>query len=160
MNKNILAAAALALFAAAPAAAQRGLNNLASVATLEGRCELLVVGGTDVTAQCAGHLINSAHTDGRSGFSFFTPGRMVDFVGADSAYVGDRATLHVDTILVARTNTEVLPPPHSIRARGECTYTNPFAGISTIICAADTAEGAFRVRFRSNGDPPGGGRRK
>ena len=145
---------------ATPAAAQNGLDNLASVATLEGTCEQLVVRGEDVTAQCAGHLINTSHTDGRSGFDFLTPGRIVDFVGQDGAAVGDSATLHVDTILIARADSQAPARPESIPARGTCTYTNPYAGVSTIVCAAETAEGAFRARFRSNGQPPGGTRAK
>ena len=157
---GLIASAALTLLAATPTTAQNGLDNLASVATLEGTCEQLVVAGRDVAAECAGHLINSAHTDGRSGFSFFAAGRVVDFVGADSAYVGNSATLHVDTILIAHAQGPTPPRPENMPARGTCTYTNPYAGVATILCAADTAQGPFRVRFRSNGNPPGGGRVK
>lgn len=158
--KQLHAAALAVAFLAAPAAAQNGLDNLAAVATLNGSCEQLVVRGQDLTAQCAGHLINNAHTDGRSGFNFFIGDRVIDFVGNDSAFVGDHATLHVDTILVTRTDAGTTPRPENILARGECTYTNPFAGVATIICAATTAQGDFRVRFRSDGNPPGGGRVK
>jgi len=151
---------ACALLAAPPAAAaQGGLDNLASLATMTGTCASLVVRGADVTNACEGRVLNSAHTDGRSGFAFIQ-GRsaIVSFAGQDSAAIGDRATLHVDMVLVARTDSGAAPKPEILRATGECTYTNPYIGVSTIICRAATSEGAFSATFRSDGRPPEGQR--
>ena len=156
-----LTIAAALLAAASPGFPQGGLDNLASVVTLDGRCVELVVRGADASADCAGHLINSAHTDGRSGFTFFRVGReAIDFAGQDSAAVGDSATLHVDMIVIARTDTAGPPRPQTIAARGECTYTTPYIGVATIRCTAATAQGRFSVLFRSDGRPPAGGRVK
>jgi hypothetical protein len=151
-----LALAAAALVPARPALAQNGLDNLAAVATLRGECVRLVVRGR--TQPCGAQIINSAHTDGRSGFSFFTDGEVVDFAGQDSAAVGDRATLHVDTMILARTDTPGPPRPQTISAHGTCTYTNPYAGVATIACNAITPQGEFSALFRSDGHPPSGQR--
>jgi hypothetical protein len=144
---------AACLLPASSAAAQGGLDNLASVATLRGRCVRLVVRGAEARP-CGAQIINTAHTDGRSGFSFFTDGEVIDFAGQDSAAVGDRATLEVDTMIVARTDTRGPLRPRTISARGTCTYTNPYAGVATITCTAVTSEGEFSALFRSDGNPP------
>jgi hypothetical protein len=154
---NPLPSLLVLIFLATPAAAQNGLDNLASVVTLSGTCEAFVARGADRTALCTGHVINSAHSDGRSGFTFVVGGEAIDFAGDDSAAVGDRAVLHVDTMIVARTDAAGPPRPEIIRARGECSYTNPYAGISRIDCTATTDQGEFRVRFHSDGTPPSGG---
>ena len=159
LRKAAALAFATALLPAGPAPAQGGLDNLASVAILRGQCVSLVVRGA-AGRPCGAQILNSAHSDGRSGFSFFTDGEVVDFVGQDSAAVGDRATLQVDTKIVARTDTHGPLRPHLIRASGTCTYTNPYAGVATITCTAATPEGEFSALFRSDGNPPGGGRVK
>jgi hypothetical protein len=148
------ALAAGAMLAAAPAASQGGLDNLATVAIMHGTCERLVVRGADHSRGCDGRIINSAHTDGRSGFAFIDSGAVLSFAGQDSAAVGDRATLHVDQVLVSRTDSGKPPTPENIPASGTCEYTNPYAGVSTITCAATTGQGAFGAAFRSDGRPP------
>jgi hypothetical protein len=150
-----LALIAGVLFAASPASSQNGLDNLSSVATMNGACERLVVRGADITSQCQGHVINSAHTDGRSGFAFFQAGSaVISFAGQDSAAVGDRATLHVDMVLIAAADSAQVPKPEVIPASGACEYTNPYAGVSTVTCTATTSQGEFRALFRSDGREP------
>ena len=150
---SALAVAALLLPAGA-APAQNGLDNLVGIATMTGSCERMALPDRDLTRECAGRIGNSVHGDGRSGFAFFTDRAVISFAGQDSAAIGDRATLHVDEVIISRTDTGATPRPQVIRATGACIYTNPYAGVSTITCDAAAREGRYSARFRSDGRPP------
>ena len=150
-------AAALALAAllpTSPASAQGGLDNLVAIATMSGTCERLALPDRDLTRECAGRIGNSIHGDGRSGFAFFSGHAVISFAGQDSAAVGDRATLHVDEILITRTDPGSAPRPEIISAAGTCIYTNPYAGVATITCEAAARQGRYSAHFRSDGRPP------
>ena len=151
-----LAVALLAatLLPASPAPAQSGLDNLVAIAGMTGTCERLALPDRDLTGTCEGRILNSAHSDGRSGFAFFSAHAVISFAGQDSAAVGDRATLHVDEILISRTDTGATPRPEIIPATGTCEYTNPYAGVSTVTCDAAGRQGHYSGHFRSDGHPP------
>jgi hypothetical protein len=77
---------------------------------------------------------------------------MVSFYGLDSKAVGDKAVLHVDTILV--TPEGPAPVARRKRATGRCTYTNPYAGPSHIQCSAKAEGKSYEALFVSDGTPP------
>ena len=109
--------------------------------------------GLDQTEAIAvgAQLINIAYVSGESSFMIAVgDGNMVSFFGRDSTAVGNAAT-----IAISRITATFGDDTTSLSARGQCRYTNPYAGVSTVTCNATTARGLrYSLVFRSDGNPP------
>jgi len=140
--------------AMAPAAADRpDLSRIASTTTLQGTCQKLVLpGGGDNTARCAGKIAHIAYRDGRSSFRIAVAGSiLIGFYGNEGTAIGDTATLAVTRILVT--------PPFArgadvLEAEGECRFTDPGAGPVHIECKATRPGEVYELLFASDGNPP------
>ena len=127
---------------------------MSALATVEGKCEQLVIGGEDLTSICKGVILNTAYKSGRTGFLFVATNKaIVTFSGVDSPAVGDEASSRLDGIILSRLSQDK-PNPVGIPARGACLYGNPYRGPARITCTAETDQGPFRASFLSDGKPP------
>lgn len=144
---------ALSLTAPAPAEAQ-DLSRIASIATMQGSCQKLILpGGGDQTAKCVGKILNVAYRDNRSSFRVAVgEALLVGFYGEDQAAVGDSATLVVSKVIVTLMGSN---KTDALDATGECRYTNPYAGPGHVDCKATSKNGeVFELSFVSDGKPP------
>lgn len=127
---------------------------LTGFASLNGRCErLLVPKGIGPSKRCAGKLLNTSYSNGRSGFYFVTDsGLTVTFTGLghDQVKLGkDRATQPIDGVIVTSKGKTT-----QFKAVGECKFSNPNNGPAPVNCRATTERGNFEARFMSDGRPP------
>ena len=122
-----------------------------NIATLNGSCQSLVVANDNHNDVCGSRLINVAYVNGDSSFMIAVgDGNMVSFYGRDSSAVGNAAT-----IAISRITASFGDETTSDTARGQCRYTNPYAGMSTVTCSATTSRGLrYSLTFRSDGNPP------
>jgi hypothetical protein len=125
----------------------------ATLAMFSGSCLKLTSPQADLTANCAGNVLNLTYPAGRSQFSPILNNRDMPFIlgGVDSHAAGDIAVLAIDYVITDPGDT-VRKVRHP--AKGTCRYSNPYAGPSTIECKADTDQGAYEFKFRSDGKPP------
>ena len=147
-------AAMAAAFVAIPSSsrAQEQID-IATVAHLGGECRKLVIGDTDASAHCEPKVVNVAYDTGKSSFQFVARGKaVIGFFGTDNRAKGDEAVLDVEKITL---NLLMGTPSTSDDAKGSCTYTNPYAGRSTIRCKAVVTRGqTFEASFVSDGKEP------
>ncbi|MFA5965693.1 MAG: hypothetical protein WC804_16880 [Sphingomonas sp.] len=140
------------LLACASGAAAQNPGNVANLATMTGRCTTLIMPEGDMTAHCTGKLINTAYRDNHSNFMAVRDDAVViSFFGADHAASGDVAMLDVTRVTISRGAGS---KSRSINARGQCRYTNPFAGPSHVDCQAMADGKVYRLSFLSDGNPP------
>lgn len=146
---------AFAIFAVSfvPALVAAGeLDNLATLATMDGTCHKLVIGGADATALCEPKVLNAAYKNGKSSFTFVAGDKaVVGFYGSDSRAQGNKAVLQVEAITL---NLMMGRPSTMEAATGTCSYTNPYAGPSLIQCSAISSDMTFSANFVSNGEEP------
>lgn len=121
-----------------------------TIATLNGTCQSLIVADDNHNDVCGSQLANVAYRNGESNFMVdIGNGNRVSFFGQDSAAVDGAAVITLSRVTVAL-GREM----NSYVARGQCRYTNPYAGVSTVVCNA-TADGhRYHLTFRSDGRPP------
>ena len=139
------------LLAASAPSEQSVADRIDNIATLGGQCQSLVVANDNHNDVCGAQLINIAYVSGESSFMIAVgDGNMVSFFGRDSTAVGNAAT-----IAISRITATFGDDTTSLSARGQCRYTNPYAGVSTVTCNATTARGLrYSLVFRSDGNPP------
>lgn len=126
---------------------------LIGLMALHGSCKTLVVQGKDRTSDCAGKLINMSYNSGRTGFYFVTnDGAVFTFSGE-----GDKQIKIDENNVVSPVDMLILPvngKPESLKAVGECRYTNPYNGPSPVTCHAETAFGSYDGSFLTDGAQP------
>lgn len=126
---------------------------LPTLATVNGTCERLVIGGRDVTAQCTGTLLNTSYATGRVGFYFVTrDGAALTFTGMGSSQIKpdpDTALQPVDGVIFGFDGRF-----DRSKAVGTCRFTNPYARPGTVNCRAETQDGVFAAEFVTDGKPP------
>jgi hypothetical protein len=115
---------------------------------INGTCNRLLSPEGDQTAECDKELINVAFPSGNSSFIATTRKGGVSFRGRDSAAKGDVATIRLTSVILT---TDLSTPPVEIKAKGQCTYTNPNKGPIHVDCSADTANGKYELSFVSDG---------
>lgn len=128
---------------------------LSSIAMMNGRCTGLMFGGKDGSRVCGPKVVNTVYRDGRTGFTFVVGDiAVVTFSGSASQVkdTADIATQPLDKVIFTLTGTGT--PPNALKAAGVCTFSNPYAGVSTIDCTAHTSSGIFRASFVSDGKEP------
>ena len=132
--------------------AAQNLDNLASLATMSGKCHKLVIGGADASALCKAMVTNAAYKTGKSSFTFVAgESAIVGFFGADSRAEGNKAVLKVEQITL---NLMMGTPSTMAPANGTCTYTNPYAGPSLVQCSAVSGGKTYSATFVSDGRSP------
>jgi hypothetical protein len=131
------------------------------VATMNGHCTRLIFGGHDATPACDPIVTNSFHKDSRTGFTFTVGasavGAVITFSGMGQQQVKDTAnvvTQPLDTVIFTLIIGTGTLPPNEAKAAGICTYSNPYAGPSTVTCTAHTSDGVFEASFISDGKEP------
>lgn len=140
------------LFGMPTAVAAQNLDNLASLATMGGKCHKLVIGGADASARCNPMIVNTSYKTGKSSFAFVAgESAIVGFFGTDSRAVGDKAVLRVEQITL---NLMMGTPSTMAPATGTCTYTNPYAGPSLVQCSAVSGGKTYLATFVSDGRAP------
>lgn len=130
-----------------------GLDNLASLTTMDGACHELIAAGQDFGAACRPQVINAAYRTGMSSFAFMVAdSAIVSFFGADSPMDGDKAVMKVTKVGL---NLLMGDPPPMHDATGTCLYTNPYAGPALVKCEATLRDGSkFRATFVTDGSEP------
>jgi hypothetical protein len=146
-----VALATVTLVAVAPAGAQN-LDNVAAIATMQGKCVRLVTPDGDLTVRCGRQIINTTYRDNHSSFMIpIDKDIVMSFWGEDHAAIDDRAVMTVRKITTAQTG-HGKPMPQD--ADGQCSYTNPYAGPSHIDCTATVAGKTYAFSFVSDGQAP------
>ncbi len=141
---------------AKPEKAPTGLAGLEYLATMDGQCSRLVLGGKDASSACEPHVLNEVFKSGRVGFTFVAKdGTVVSFSGQGPKQVKldpDTVSQPLDTVILTQAGAKT--PPAAAKGTGACTYTNPMKGPSHINCSARTEHGQFEAVFVSDGQPP------
>ena len=120
-----------------------------NVFVLHGTCSRLTTPDGDQTSSCGNDLTNTAFSSGNSSFiATIKDKASVSFRGRDSAARGDVATIKLDTVILTGTDVSQIT---SIKARGQCTYTNPNKGPVHVECEASTPRGKYELSFVSDG---------
>lgn len=120
-----------------------------NVFVLHGTCSRLMTPDGDQTSSCGSDLTNMAFSSGNSSFiATVTDKGSVSFRGRDSAAQGDLATIKLDTIILTGADVSNIT---SIKARGQCTYTNPNKWPVRVECEASTPRGKYELSFVSDG---------
>jgi hypothetical protein len=123
---------------------------------LNGNCIEVKMPNLSSATSCS-KAINVIHSTGRSGFYFVLANDMViTFSGAGSRNErgGNTDTQLVDLILVNKGGANA-SRPDEVKAKGACTFSNPFRGIPTNIkCTAQTELGLFQISFAHDGSAP------
>jgi hypothetical protein len=130
--------------------------NLQNMAMSTGTCERLVVDGRDFTSGCAGKIIQSIYDDGRTGWYLMVgdKGTVVTLSGMSGAKPdADSQIQDLDSLIL---NLGVKNAPSSKEAiSGQCLYSNPNNGPTSITCVAKNNQAAVSVlEFRTDGRPP------
>ena len=150
-GRYVLALGLLAMGSTATAQTdfEKMLSNVRTF-NINGTCNRLVTPEGDQTQICDAQLLNMAFPSGNSSFIATMKDKGgISFRGRDSAAAGDIATIKLDTIIL--TGKDLSSPPVTIKAKGECTYTNPNKGPIHVDCSADTARGKYELSFVSDG---------
>lgn len=126
---------------ASPARAQ-------TVLRLEGTCQRLVIDGRDLSASCAGTLVNGVSGD-RTRFDFADgDGRILSFSGNGARQDATEETdplQPINLVLVGRSDGRSGTPTLAI---GACRFSTPEPGRTAITCEAGAADGrAFAGTF-------------
>jgi hypothetical protein len=129
-------------------------ESVQAVLILSGECTSLELAGRAAPG-CVGTLTNSTYSTGRSSFMFLAGDvALVSFSGmsGDDLRQGDSIVQPLDlvTFRVLGAGINAMPT----KAIGTCRHTNPFAGVATINCTAETKAGRFSATFRTDGEPP------
>ncbi|MDH4743191.1 hypothetical protein OMP43_04080 [Sphingomonas sp. CBMAI 2297] len=137
----------------APPAGTPGFEDMLagqSVLKMNGACNRLTTPEGDRTPECDKQLINIAFASGNSTFLATMEGKgSISFRGRDSAARGDVATIALRSVIL--TGTDLSSPPVEIKAKGQCTYTNPHKGPIQVECSANTAKGKYELSYVSDG---------
>jgi hypothetical protein len=116
---------------------------------LTGTCKRLLTPEGDQTRLCDPEVINLVLRSGNSSFIATTKGKGgISFRGKDSPAKGDVASLKVFMILLSGNGPT---PAIEVKAKGQCTYTNPNKGPVNVECLAKTSKGAYQLSFVSDG---------
>lgn len=146
----ILTLLAMTITAQFPLRAQN-LDNLAILATMNGKCHKLIIGDADASEICEDVVTNAAYKTGRSSFQFVAENKVVGFYGTDNPAKDDQAVLKVERVTL---NLMMGMPSTSAPASGTCTYSSPYAGPSLIQCTAISLGKTFSATFVSDGQEP------
>ena len=151
-RRSALVVGGLAAALLASSASLSAKDELATIAVLTGECSKLVVAGVDHSAICEGVIANFAYRSGHSSFQFAaTHVVAIGFYGTDHAAQGDESFITVEKISINRLKGE---PSIMVPASGKCTYTNPYAGPSRLLCSAISDGKAYSATFVSDGGEP------
>lgn len=151
-----LIAASLMLASASGPTVARAALGLDYIATMDGQCSRLLVGGKDASKACGPKVLNTVYKTGRVAFTFVAGDlATVTFGGMGQQQVKDSADVAsqpLDNVVFTLIGTGTAP--NKVKAAGVCTYSNPYVGPSRITCSAHTAQGVFAGSFVSNGRTP------
>jgi hypothetical protein len=125
------------------------------VATLNGRCDQLIVAGAPIPQINANRTSPTSCSRTTGSISSFSPGALttVRFGGLRTrlAKTGENtASQPVDQLMF----TSDAPAPQHLPATGACTYSNPDDGPSDITCSVHRARGEFKAEFVTDGQAP------
>lgn len=139
LSRSCLALACAALVPALP-----GPARAQTVLRLEGTCQRLVIDGRDLSASCAGTLVNAV-SGNRTRFDFAAgDGRTLSFGGNGARQDATEETdplQPINLVLIDRSGTPTL-------AIGACRFSTPQPGRTAITCEASAADGrAFAGTF-------------
>ena len=128
-------------------------DGLRALSFFAGKCERLIIAGTDRTSSCETKMISSEFADTRSGFYFvLSEGPVLSFNGLRDAQRNPDSRTEVqriDTIIYGHRGNE-----EKSQAVGTCEFGNPLSGPIRINCAATTSRGSYQGTFISDGKPP------
>lgn len=136
-------------------ASAQGLNDLTAMAAVTGKCERLVMAGTDMSEHCNSKIIQSIYSTGRTGFTILVgdKGTAVTFSGMEGAKPDANSQLQTIDKVILNLNIEGVAPSIT-SATGSCSYGNPYLGPVTISCNATSGKDAFLLEFRTDGSEP------
>ena len=143
-----LSRSCLALACVASVVAPASLARAQTVLRLAGICQKLVIDGGDLSASCAGTLVNAV-SGGRTRFDFTAgDGRTVSFSGNGAQQERTEETdplQPINLVLVGSPGGQSGAPTLAI---GACRFSTPEPGRTAIICEASAADGrAFAGTF-------------
>ena len=134
-----------------PAHARPKQDQIESLAFESGTCKTLVTLSKDLTDVCGAKLVNTTWRSGRAGFYFVTTtGIAVTFSGMGDGQIHpnpDVAIQPVDLLIFGKDH-------ETQKAVGSCRFSNPFHGVATVDCEAQTAVGEFKASFVTDGNEP------
>ena len=148
MNRYTILTAGALVIASGSAFAANG----PTIGAMDGQCIALIA--FDSATACDTKIVNMEFPNGRNGFLFFTSDKkvVVSFFGDGHKQLhpdADTAVQPVDHV-----NITIEGQLQQIDGAGACRFTNPFKGVATVSCTADTVAGKFGGEFRSNGRAP------
>lgn len=133
-SRVALACAIVALALSSPARSQTALH-------LEGTCRKLVIDGRDLSASCAGTLVNRVSRD-RTSFDFAAgDGRSVSFSGNGAPQEATEETDPLQPINLVLVDAPAGQPGTPTLAIGACWFSSPQPGRTAITCEARAADG-------------------
>lgn len=119
--------------------------------TIEGQCEKLALGQSDLTPTCGESLMQIVYDDGRVGLYAFAGGQIFAFSGTDEEMVNGEIRQDLDKVILGKSQTDV----RDVRVQGTCLYENPFAGVARFECDAIAKDNTtFSLIFITNGAEP------
>ncbi|WP_431310989.1 hypothetical protein [Methylobacterium nigriterrae] len=146
-------AVALALLPPGPARAQQ------AAVKLEGTCSRLVIAGQDVSATCAGTLMNLVARS-RTSFDFAsTDGQTLSFsgTGAQQERTEETDPLQPISLVIPGKKAPEGVVQNPVLAVGSCRFSTPAPGKTEIACEANSAErGTFAGTFVTAAKPASG----
>lgn len=140
----------------ASVAQAQDLTNLTGIASLTGTCERIVMAGHDFSQGCAGKIMQSTYSTGRTGFYVMLGenGTTATFSGIQGAKPDPDSQLQSVDKVIFNLGIEGVPPTTK-ETTGSCAYSNPYKGPMTISCSAvDSDGGAYLLQFRTDGSEP------
>ncbi len=148
----VLSLATISCAASLPAHAA----NLENMAFMTGTCERLVVDGKDFASRCGAKIIQSIYDDGRTRWylTIGDDGAVATFSGTSGAKPdADSQIQDLDSVVL---NLGVkTAPPTTEAISGQCLYSNPYNGPTSVTCIAKNKNGDVSVlEFRTDGQPP------
>jgi hypothetical protein len=151
--------AAVLIFVAssgAPCLPATAADRLENLGLMTGTCERLVIDGKDLTGDCAGKIIQSIYDDGRTGWYMMIgdKGAVVTLSGMSGAKPdADSQLQDLDSVIWGGAAKGA--PAKTETITGQCLYSNPNNGPTSITCIAKNQTGDVSVlEFRTDGKPP------
>ena len=133
-------------------------NPMTNMLKIKGSCiDAVKIFGRHFKKPTCKPLINTRYKDNRTGFYFMTDNTILTFSGAAPQVKtsADSVIQPIDLILFNDYEKGDPNNPNKLRAAGACKFANPYQGISiTIECDAETSQGRFAGKFRTDGSKP------
>ncbi|WEX76852.1 hypothetical protein PYH37_005201 [Sinorhizobium numidicum] len=111
--------------------------------------------GDNLSDRCSGKIVQTIYSTGRTGFTVVIGDKgAVTFSGLEGAKPDADTQLQSLDRIILNLGIEGVPPSSKAVA-GNCAYSNPYRGPTTVSCqGVDAANGAYLLQFRTDGSPP------